>query len=315
MAYYVVDFEDIENPVEEGLYEYEGGAYVLSEDEEPDPETTYYMYDDYDGDDDEPEYIELDLAVGAPVIGLYEYDDGEYFLTDDTVAVSGKTYYEYFDGNSYESPSEADGYYAVTDGVYDPAGQGLYERATDGSYFQTADSDPDPDKTYYLPTGSLIKSEIDEDVGDPMYDPAYTVIDGVRETELAYADVNAENFVYAHTAFTEDPSAEGLYEIVDGLYVLTSDTSLVKGKTYYELLFYTGYYPANMSGITNPATSLTNYYELSNGQYVLTSDTAVAVGKTYYRSVKDDNEPHLLDPSKGKTPATWDDIPVEGGGQ
>lgn len=313
MAGYVeIDHDDISNPYEEGLYEKVGSNYVLTTDTVVAPAKTYYLYDDYDEADEGEDYIPVEVDVGDPVVGYYEYVGEDYVLTTDTVAVSGKEYYEYFDGNSYENPSDYDSrYYIFNEVVTNPSAAGLYEIDSDGIYVLTQDTEYDDEKNYYYPVGSLDRVLVEAEESAPVFDPANVVPTGVPDVPVAYSDPGASNFLYARTRFVENPQAEGLYEVVDGYYVLTQDTSLTRGKAYYKYKVYSDYYVADMTGVTNPAKSLTRYYEVSQGSYVPTQDTAVAVGKTYYRSRADDRTPYLNDPSQGQTPATYEDIPTE----
>lgn len=296
MAYYVVDPIDIESPVGEGLYELEGGAYVPSEDLYPDAEKTYYDYEEDEEPEEEDDYEEIDVEPGEPLgDGVYELFGGEYVPTEDTTAVSGKSYYVYT-VHEYEPPVDIDKlYYVFDDPVADPSAAGLFERTEDGRYLPTEDTVYDADKVYYMETGELVKEEIEDEDQTPYYPPSDIVIDGVRDPEEATI-ASGMNMVYAWTAHVSDPSAEGFYEIVDGAYVLTQDTELVKGKTYYEHYVYNDYYEADMTGVANPSFWIRKYYELVNGEYVVTSDTSVDPGKTYYRSHKDDDEFYVPDP-------------------
>lgn len=313
MASYVeIDHSDISNPVDEGLYERSGANYVLTADTVVVAWKTYYMYDDYDAEDEGEEYFLVDVVVGDPVVGYYEYDGEDYTLTQDTVAVSGKEYYEYFDGDDYEKPFDLDSlYYPIANEVDNPSASGLYEKNSEGLYVLTEDTEYVEDKIYYNAVEPAEKIPVETLVSGPIYDPANTVFDGIPEAVTAYSDASSTNFIYAYTAFVDDPSAKGFYEIQDGYYVLTQDTSIVKGKAYYEFRMYSDYYPVDMSGVNNPALALIRYYEISQNHYVLTSDTAVIPGKTYYRSRTDDKTPYLNDPSRGQEPATYDQIPIE----
>lgn len=296
MAYYVVDIIDIESPVNEGLYELDGGVYVLSEDLYPDEDKTYYDYDEDEEPEEEDEYEEIDVDPGDPLEGdIYELSEGEYVLTEDEIAVSGKSYYVYT-VHQYEPPVDTDKlYYVFPDFVADPSAEGLYERTEDGRYFLTSDTLYDEDKVYYMETGDLVKEAVVDEEQTPYYPPSDIISDGVRDPEEATI-ASGMNMVYAWTANVSDPSAKGFYEISNGAYVLTQDAELVKGKTYYEHYVYNDYYEADMTGIVNPSFSIYKYYELVNGEYAPTSDTTVNLNKTYYRSHEDDENFYVPDP-------------------
>lgn len=295
MAYYVVDIIDIVSPVDEGLYEFEDDEYIPSEDVYPDPEKTYYDYEEDEDEEELDEYEEADVEPGDELgEGFYELVGGEYVETSDAVALPGKAYYVYT-LDVYEPPVDPDTFYYVADEVGNPAEAGLYEKAGDGSYFLTEDIEYDDEKIYYAQAGSLVKDDIEEAETAPYYSPADIAVDGVREVQEATI-ASGMNMVYAWTAYVDDPSSKGFYEIVDGAYVLTQDTELVKGKTYYEHFVYNDYYEADMAGVEDPSFSLHKYYELVNGAYALTADTEVNPQKTYYRSHIDDDNFYIPDP-------------------
>lgn len=309
MAYIIVDLIDIVSPVDEDLYEEVGSEYVLSSDEYPDPSKIYYMYDE----EDEEEYgwFEVDVDPGDPVYGYYELEDGEYVLTEDIEAQAGKTYYDRYDPEGESLPyDEDDEYYAVEDTIA-PFDEGLYEKTDDGTYILTEDLLPVDGKIYYAPIEEEDYEDIEEEEYAPVYSPDDVVSTGVFPYSPPGSSTLSDNYLYAKMQFVEDPSSEGLYEKADGVYVLTQDTTVVPGKVYYEYLLYSDYYVADMSGVSNPSMSLITYYELSGGSYIKTTDTTVSAQKTYYRSRIEDRYRYLPDPSKGLTPATWDDIPYE----
>ena len=78
---------------------------------------------------------------------------------------------------------------------------------------------------------------------------------------------------------TEDPSAEGWYELVD-VYEISTDVAVVTGKTYYK------YIPESYDSVTPTGTedpSAEGWYEFDGDKYVLSTDTAITVDKTYYK--------------------------------
>lgn len=292
MAYYPVDPIDIESPVAEDLYELDDGDYVPSEDVYPDPEKTYYMEDD----EEEADYEEVDVEAGEELDEeTYELIGEQYVLTADTVAQAGKTYYTYT-GVAYQEPFDVDSlYYVFSEYVANPSLEGLYEKSLTGEYFLTSDTEYDEDKVYYKELEPAEKPLIDETPSSPYFPPSDLVTEGIVEPAQATV-ISSLSMVYARTRHITDPNAAGLYEIVEGAYVLTADTELVKGKTYYEHYVYNDYYEADMTGIENPSFSLHKYYELVNNEYVPTSDTTVSALKAYYRSHSDDDNFYVPDP-------------------
>ncbi len=293
MAYYPVDPIDIVSPADEDLYELDDGDYVPSEDVYPDPEKTYYMEDD---EEEEADYEELDVEIGEELDeDTYELIGEQYVLTADATAQAGKTYYAYT-GIVYQEPFDVDSlYYVFSDYVENPSLEGLYEKSLAGEYFLTSDTEYDEDKIYYKELEPAEKPLIDETPSSPYFPPSDLVTEGIVEPAQATV-ISSLSMVYARTRHVTDPSAAGFYEIVEGAYVLTADTELVKGKTYYEHYVYNDYYEADMTGIENPSFSLHKYYELVNNEYVPTSDTTVSALKAYYRSHSDDDNFYVPDP-------------------
>ena len=94
-----------------------------------------------------------------------------------------------------------------------------------------------------------------------------------------------------------NPSASNLsslYELSNGIYSLTQDSSVDSEKTYYEYFTRTitndvvnewsefdGYVPVTESKQLNKK-NLGQFYEYSNGAYTLTNDTSINSSKTYY---------------------------------
>lgn len=310
MNYTAVDHADIVSPVDEGLYEYLNGSYVLSADAVANTEKTYYMLEE--DIDDEPDYVEADVEVGDSVQGLYEYDENldTYFLTSDSIAIDGKVYYERVDMENSVPYDENALYCLTTEVVENPHESEFYEKTSTG-YAITEDTFYDEDKAYYILVEDLDYDLIVDEEEEPEFDfPNVDDIAVDSETGSSEPVVGSDNFLFAYMTFVENPHDEGLYEIVNGVYVVTQDTTVNFDKVYYELSVYSNYYEANMSFVENPAYAVENYYELINGSYVLTQDTTVIPGKTYYRSHIDDEHPYVPDPTIGETPATWEDVPV-----
>lgn len=73
-----------------------------------------------------------------------------------------------------------------------------------------------------------------------------------------------------------NPSELKYYELINDEYILSTDTEVVEGKTYYV-----------KSTTINPSEE--NYYVLINDEYVLTTDTEIMPGVTYYTKEYLDN--------------------------
>ena len=324
MGYYSeVSHNDIVSPVDEGLYEYNAGSYNLSMDTEVVNSKTYYEYDDYDSEDDPDDEVIYEVYSiepdDSPIdLELYELKPGgNYVLTEDEEPVSGKTYYEiFYPYYTDDFLDETDQYYPFDeeeDGLTNPVEQGLYEYV-DGLYILSEDTVPNPEKVYYVDGDSeyeyLDELDIDNETADLLLD------DLIDESEFPTFEetdsyTTEGNFVYAFTEYINDPSAEGLYEIQNGSYVLTSDTEVIRRKIYYKQYIYSDYYVADMTGVEDPSAELIYYYELINGSYVLTEDTSVDAQKTYYRSREDDKYPFVPDPTLNFDVVEDDEIPYD----
>lgn len=88
-----------DNPKLDGWYELVDENYILTEDEEVDPEKTYY------------EFVRGDDPVAE---GWYEQLFGGFMLTLDTSVVSGKTYYIFIKGDN----PKANGWYEIINSMY-----------------------------------------------------------------------------------------------------------------------------------------------------------------------------------------------------
>ena len=289
-----------------GLYEYDSvsDTYILTSDITVQAGKEYFVLVDQRPvnipDDEGSRYYIVEEEVENPFeAGLYEIVDDVYTLTEDTVYDAEKKYYRQIvlEGSKY----------AEVDTETGDAVEGLYEYdSSSGSYILTEDITAQMGKHYFE-----LVSDFDiagEDEYDPLYSLEDVVPEGVKEEPIVALP---EDFLFAWLEVVENPQLEGLYEVVNGAYVLTSDTEVVEGKTYFEYKPYSDYYAADMSEEDDPSYSLIRYYELLNGAYVLTQDTAVLPGKTYYRSHKDDEHPFVPDPMIGEELATYDDVPYE----
>lgn len=130
--YFVVDleYEEITNPSESGLYVYQDEMYVPTTDIEPVSEVMYYRFIDPDPVEEEEDDV--------------EYDEESYILgpTPDVIA-------EPDDGLSTENEEYS---IAVTTFVTNPSSMGLYEYVETngaGSFTPTSDTEVDPYKIYY----------------------------------------------------------------------------------------------------------------------------------------------------------------------
>ncbi len=178
--YIALDFDEIENPAEEGLYVYnEDGFYELTEDTVPDPETQYYSpqptidegtIEPIDDDGSEelsydvqtanqelptedifPEVSELDNYAIREVsfpdspksFGLYEYDSDSntFILTQDETINYLKTYYTKLKTDEYDEITLPEG----TEPCHYPA----YE-LVQNEYVITDDEEIVEGKQYYV---------------------------------------------------------------------------------------------------------------------------------------------------------------------
>lgn len=236
-VYEAYDIEADDSPVDLELYELVDGNYVLTEDEEPSGGKTYYevfypYYTDEFLDETEQYYPfdeEEDELTNPVAQGLYEYVDGMYILSEDTVPDEEKVYYvdsdseyEYVDDleieddtaemslddiideNDFPTFEETDSYttegnfvYAFTEYITDPSAEGFYE-IQNGAYVLTTDTEVIRRKIYYK--------------------------------QYIYSD-----YYVADMTGVEDPSASLIYyyELVNGSYALTEDTEVDAQKTYY----------------------------------------------------------------------------------
>jgi hypothetical protein len=86
------------------------------------------------------------------------------------------------------------------------------------------------------------------------------------------------------------PSDQGWYEYSNDEYILTQDTEIVEGKTYY------------VKFVENPHNN--EWYELVDSDYVLTEDTTITSGKTYYVRAGNPNYIYTLIQSPSGNPHT-----------
>ena len=132
--------------------------------------------------------------------GWYELVSGDYVLSQDRAVVSGKTYY------TADTVMKWD----ILGGLFD-----IYDRYLEfGAEFPI---DPD-DGRVFLYMGETV-SEFNEVTPAGTENPS---------------DKGWYEFTEVTPAGSEDPSSEGWYEIVDSKFVLTADTTIESGKTYYE---------------------------------------------------------------------------------
>lgn len=320
MDYIALDWSEVDFPSAEELYELVDGEYVLSTDEDSVEGKTYYYVDDLEDVEVEAEYFEyeVDSDESPSDLELYEFDGEDYVLTEDVVAVAGKTYYEMLDSDESDIAADEldmdDAFYTLSeDEVTSPVAQGLYE-FSDGEYFISEDVEPVPGTVYYAsldPEEFEDISESDENAEDT-YIPDSSSETAERDENVEVVDVRAENFMYAYLGYVENPSAEGLYELNDGLYRLSSDESIIPGKLYYEYYAYSDMYEASVSEITDFTASPWKYYEKIDGEYERTVDIEPVEGKTYYRSHTDDLNPYISDPSLNSSDLDDSELPDVG---
>lgn len=166
----------------------------------------------------------LDPSADPQALGLYVVDPSDptaYILTTDTTVVSGTTYYErqatyklsqdraVVSGKAYFT-ADSVMKWDILGGLFD-----IYDRYLEfGKEFPV---DPDDERTFLY-------------MGDTTYEfNAVTPAGTENPNDKGWYEFNAVTPVGS-----EDPSAEGWYELVDGKFVLSEDTTVDAGKTYYE---------------------------------------------------------------------------------
>lgn len=166
----------------------------------------------------------LDPTADPAALGLYEEDTstpGTYIPTADNTVVSGKSYFErvatyklsqdraVVSGKAYFT-ADTVMKWDILGGLFD-----IYDRYLEfGEEFPV---DPDDGRVFLY-------------MGDTTYEFNEVTPAGTENpSDKGWYEFNAVT-----PAGSEDPSQEGWYEIVDGKYVLTEDTTVDAGKTYYE---------------------------------------------------------------------------------
>lgn len=167
----------------------------------------------------------LDPSTDDPqALGLYEEDPtapGTYILTTDNTVVASKAYYErqatYKLSQDRAVVAGKDYFTADTVMKWDILGGlfDIYDRYLEfGTEFPV---DPDDGRVFLY-------------MGETTYEFNEVTPSGTENpSDKGWYEFNAVTPVG-----TEDPSTEGWYEIVDGKYVLSADTTVDAGKTYYE---------------------------------------------------------------------------------
>lgn len=242
---------------------------------------------------DTTSYVEAtDIQVGDDVTGLYEEDSlnpGTYIPTTDSTAQAGKTYYRQvvtYKLSQDRMPEAGKTYYeAGKEMKWDLMG-GTFD--LEGRYLEFGDEFPQK------PDSKMVDGRTFLFMGDDV--KLYTLVASPegRPTENGYfegvftvastADVvnpkqvplyeKTEHYNAVTPAGTEDPSALGWYEedpVGSETYVLTADTTVTAGKTYY----------------TKGADT-----------YARTNDSEVMLGKTYYTGAFTASTDTSVDPAK-----------------
>ena len=140
--------------------------------------------------------------------------------------------------------------------------------------------------------------------GQPLYTSSlYSLINitGV----VSVNDLAVVNYT-AVASPTGNPSTSGYFELTNGVYTASSDTTVASGKTYYTRQAQTGKINVDDSEVVravadsimifaevasptgNPTTN--EYYEKSGNFYVLSADTSVNSNKTYYTLLHETEE-------------------------
>lgn len=344
MIYVVIPFDEIENPQEEGLFEFVNGSYTLSEDSEPNEEKTYF--EEYS---DDAKYTEFEVEEDddPSMLGLYVKIGGTYVLTEDEEPVSGTVYYEFYDPNDIEDDEL---YYPVdASTITNPSEEGLYEEDDDGTYVMTDDTVPDPSKTYYrseydddAPDEDLVEYEVDEyptsgteDLLEKVFGTRNLFTQSSTSGKTPYL---LSSCLYAYVLDGDNPHDLGYLErssLDEGVGILTDDTVPQPGKPYFRLYQYSDYVEEDLSRYAeasnfnpnnppsgwepkfDPTLASKNYYVLNgDGQYVLANDTVsdgrgyVKYGQKYYYSREDErNAVFMPDPLAGLPLVDEDDFP------
>ncbi len=166
---------------------------------------------------------ELDPGADPSALGLYELDSstGDYVLTADTTVVASKSYFKrvatYKLSQDRAVVAGKDYFTADTVMKWDILGGlfDIYDKYLEfGKEFP---ADPDDERVFLY-------------MGDTTYEFNEVTPSGTENP----SDKGWYEFTEVTPAGTEDPSAEGWYEVVDGKFVLTEDTAVDAGKTYYE---------------------------------------------------------------------------------
>lgn len=293
MVYLPLSYEEIFSPVEEELYELVDGVYVLSEDEEVDPNTVYYMpYDD--AEDEAASYVDVDVEeeeiTNPREAKLYEHSE-DYELTDD-ITVNPDTIYYRFDEDTDPPYTAVD---TEEEEIENPRESDLFEFVE--TYTLTEDTTVILDKAYYRYAADELNYE-----------------ENNLELEYYPVDTDEEGIT--------NPSEAGLFVFEDGLYEETEDTTVVDGVIYYSPMSdlddgeepdnvveedpddvnmtptetpVNDYEPADLPTVAStdeyvPVTMpyggnpyAMGLYIVTNNTYILTSDTEPVVGRTYYR--------------------------------
>lgn len=267
------EFQDkyisVENPEEGELYHYfekQGDKYVLTEDEYIVPNKTYY-------------------TISCPLVELWSSLAG----------INRDIRITYFD-EELETPAYVSKNITLTSTEMIILSKfRFYELNYDGTLeglLNTYNHILNQIKVYYISTSALTVSiivtleNINEDylpnLKNVFKDENYLIKSlGIKYSINSIGELNnifrfRENSGYIIVA---NPVVEDLYkyyEYIDNKMVLTKDTEIVSGKTYYE--------PQNQFvEVDNPTNdNILLYYELIDGKYVKTTDTTVDQSKTYY---------------------------------
>ena len=230
--------------------------------------------------------------------------DGTMTLTEDTSFQDGVEYYEQVYSNATVSPYDI------------PIDMGYYE-FYENAFHQSQDQDVVDGKDYYIPRYTLVQ---EVPGGNPSSMGLYVYENRIGDVDISGGEEHEEvNYIQVTPSQGDVPADEGWLEIDGcGLYVVTSDISVVSGKTYYTMAeddhidnidsFYYGFDKEAVSALLglesiddmdfsegsddisyvtatpaegdNPSDK--GWFELVSGSYIQTSDTTVVSGKTYY---------------------------------
>ena len=220
------------------------------------PSGVYYDYEPFPG------YIAKQAATeGTPYINGNKYYTGEYPYNEANVAKGDEVNGTYYTrSNKYE--------YEVTSDIYSVS-RNKYYILNNGNY-----------QSISIAQGALLS-----EVGETLYEYKYNyTTDETFRCNVQYLEKIDKYLTAVLVKAGDSIPANQYYELNAGEYVLTTDTTFVSGKKYYNVQSINN---RNVSKkeviIVGDSIPANKYYEKdSNNNYSLTTDTTFVDGKTYY---------------------------------